>query len=446
MKSLSVTLLFIFLLSCTELQKQSLDIIPVKSANKWGYISIDGKFAINPQFSLATYFVDGIAMVRSIENKVGYIGKDGKYIINPVYAKGTVFSEGLACVALDSSGIMYIDKSGQIKINLTNAEFGGIFSEGLAPVALDEKYGFIDQTGTMKINPQFDDARFFKEGMASVAIINEKEGLLWGFVNAEGKTVINPQFKEVGFFQDGLACISNGEKIGYVDKAGIYTINPQFDIPNSGNASFEKITAFYNGTACFRQGREWGFIDKQGKIIINPQFSDVSMAIDGVAPVASSNGSWGYVDKEGKYVINPQFSDASPFWNGNAFVKSGGKYGIIGTDGKFIVNPQFDMILWPSWTWVKTSNRIDFVWVKSPIELRWREINERIMSLYGRLFYYGNAAVSDRKKVDDFLNEADKAVKEKNYFQVKQKYREAIEFMNSIIDSKRTDKRSGGID
>jgi hypothetical protein len=52
------------------------------------------------------------------------------------------------------------------------------FSEGLARVQVGEKWGFIDKTGNLVIQPQFDEASEFSEGLARVRI-----GDKWGFVS-----------------------------------------------------------------------------------------------------------------------------------------------------------------------------------------------------------------------------------------------------------------------
>ncbi|MBN1460634.1 MAG: WG repeat-containing protein, partial [Armatimonadetes bacterium] len=41
---------------------------------------------------------------------------------------------------------------------------------GLYPVSVDGKWGYIDKTGTIRIQPQFDDARDFSDGLAAVRV------------------------------------------------------------------------------------------------------------------------------------------------------------------------------------------------------------------------------------------------------------------------------------
>ncbi len=66
------------------------------------------------------------------------------------------------------------------------------FSEGLAPVSVGEKFGYIDMTGTMVIEPQFDIANPFSEGLAAVV----GDNYLWGFIDKTGTVVIPTQYEQ----------------------------------------------------------------------------------------------------------------------------------------------------------------------------------------------------------------------------------------------------------
>ena len=79
-----------------------------------------------------------------------------------------------------------MDKSGKVKIN-PQFDHAGEFSEGLAVVWIGDKWGFIDKSGQYKINPQFDYAQEFSEGLAGVRI-----GDKWGYIDKSGQ-LIEPQ-------------------------------------------------------------------------------------------------------------------------------------------------------------------------------------------------------------------------------------------------------------
>ena len=155
----------------------------------------------------------------------------------------------------------------------------------------------------------------------------------WGFIDKTGKIVINPQFEKVSDFKNGKAVFENGKQWGYIDSKGTYVINPQFE--DAGH--------FKEGMALILQGKEFGYINEDGKIEINPQFDYAGDFSSGMAVIVQ-NDKYGYIDKKGKIQINPQFDDASQFYDDIAFVESGDQWGIINKKGKYLVNPQFNLM------------------------------------------------------------------------------------------------------
>ena len=83
------------------------------------------------------------------------------------------------------------------------------------------KVGFIDKQRKMVINPQFDYASGFADGLAQVRIGDDKTGK-YGFIDKQGKMVINPQFDYASGFADGLASVRIGDsktgKYGFISR------------------------------------------------------------------------------------------------------------------------------------------------------------------------------------------------------------------------------------
>jgi hypothetical protein len=310
-------------------------LIPVKTGEDYQYVDREGKIIINPQFSQATLFRDGLALVRSSgeEKKWGYISENGKYAITANYKSATVFSEGLAWVVADNGAPTAINKDGEIQITLTQAERVSVFKEGLAAFSISDssgvKWGFTDKEGTIKINPQFTEVGNFSEGKCAVRNIDGK----WGYIDLEGKIVINNQFQLAKEFQGGKAVVNTAGKAGLIDENGKYVINPQFsDMLSDGDIYLIK------------QWRKWGWCDGDGKIIINPQFNEAFPFSGEELAAVKSGRNWGYIDTNGKIVINPQFDSALPF-NGNlAIVENINSIGFINNKGKYIANPQFNIV------------------------------------------------------------------------------------------------------
>src|SRR5665647_783442 len=109
----------------------------------------------------------------------------------------------------------------------------------------------VETTGKIVINPQFDGAGPFSDGVAVVRVGDDKTGK-YGYIDKQGKIVIPTQFDEAGSFSDGLALVRIGNektgKYGYIDKQGKIVINAQFG-PGLFSAS-----SFSDGLAVVRVG------------------------------------------------------------------------------------------------------------------------------------------------------------------------------------------------
>ncbi len=241
----------------------------------------------------------------------------------------------------------------------------------LFPVYVNGKWGYIDITGKIAIEPQFQEAHPFSEGLARV---EDSEGND-AFINKTGKTVIKGDFHISSDFSEGLATIWNDGLLGYIDRKGRLAI--RLDKPNvigirpfseglaafriydgkwqwgfidkSGNVVIEPtlyaVGDFREGLARAMNPHEtphWGFIDKTGEFVIKPRFHVAGLQFsEGLAAVRLKN-DWGYINKKGEIVIEPQFKWAEPFSEGLAFVKVwGDKYGCIDKTGKMVIQPQF---------------------------------------------------------------------------------------------------------
>lgn len=83
----------------------------------------------------------------------------------------------------------------------------------------------------------------------------------YGYMNKSGTVVINPQFESASEFSEGMAIVYISQKCGYIDTSGKVIVNPQFDL----------ALPFYGGIALVisedSSGREMGYVDKEGKLV-----------------------------------------------------------------------------------------------------------------------------------------------------------------------------------
>src|SRR5688500_8297711 len=139
-----------------------------------GYVDKSWEFVIQPKFSGAGPFSEGLARVAVIEDemeKLAFIDKKGNFVIPPTFntdydfrRNSSNFSEGLAAVTeglnpsrTRESTYVYIDKLGQIVL-ATEFFYAGEFQDGLATVysAETNRWGFIDKTGEVVIPVEYE--------------------------------------------------------------------------------------------------------------------------------------------------------------------------------------------------------------------------------------------------------------------------------------------------
>jgi hypothetical protein len=89
----------------------------------------------------------------------------------------------------------------------------------------DGKWGYVNADHCWVIEPRFDSAFQFKEGLAGVRIGNR-----WGFIDQAGRTAISLQHQSVGSFSEGLASVRIDGRWGFVDRVGREVIRVQFDL------------------------------------------------------------------------------------------------------------------------------------------------------------------------------------------------------------------------
>jgi hypothetical protein len=318
----------------------------------------------------------------------------------------------------------YIDKEGKYLIN-PQFDNAYLFVNGMAKVLIDKKYGFISKDGKYQVNPLYKNASSFNEDISCVVVENGYPS----YINKKGEvlfTVNNAEYCRN--FHEGLAAVCIKDKWGFIDKKGKINIQPQFEevsdfkngysvisqkckeevlkgfINGKGevkiNPQFKDAYPFSENLALVKLSDKWGFIDETGKIIINPQFEDAELFSEGLC-VIKQGDSYGYIDKTGKIVINPQFKLAGPFKNKYAVVKSSdNKYGYINKDGKYEINPQFEQSgsFMDDLAFIKLGDKYGFIDKTGKII-----INPQFEDIFG-WYDYGYQIQSDYYDTDSFCD------------------------------------------
>ncbi|MEZ5330198.1 MAG: WG repeat-containing protein [Verrucomicrobiales bacterium] len=132
---------------------------------------------------------------------------------------------------------------------------------------------------------------------------------LYGYVDEETKVpVIEPRFRGAGDFSaEGLAPVQFFRKWGYINKAGVTVIPPQYDFAQEFVDGVAAVAVEVENSFEFK----WTYIDTNGKQMWGAEFEEAMPFSDGLAAVMR-DGLWGYIDPNGEVVIPFQFHTAGP--------------------------------------------------------------------------------------------------------------------------------------
>lgn len=137
----------------------------------------------------------------------------------------------------------------------------------------------------------------------------------FGYMSVEGEIVIEPVYEYANPFSEGLACVSDGKMYGFINVDGEFAIPMQYEILESDY--IRKIPSFREPDA---------LIELEG-MNLSAFFRNISFN-DGLCSVREGD-KFGFIDKSGEFVIPPQFDSTAAFWKGIATCRSGNNTYII---------------------------------------------------------------------------------------------------------------------
>lgn len=321
---------------------------------------------VRQEYDSIDSFHDGRAVVKK-KDLYGIIDIDGKEIVPCECHKFLRFSEGLAACQKESDKWSFIDLNGDIVINVPDgiyvtSDIG--FKEGVCAVSGDTedglKYGYINKSGQLIIDLQYDYASDFCEGLAWV--YNEDEDIRF-YIDLEGNRCFPYNYSNCGNFVGNKAVVQalhgkhfaidkNGEILfkfntksfwHHVDSKFIsYGLEDKYLWLNPDNQTnhfvFKNINMIYNhfnegfAAVCSSVNNKWGFISDKAELLIPFIYDEAHNFNEGLAAVRTNN-KWGFIDTDGKMVIAPSYDEAYDFSESRAVVRQGEIYIVIDKHG-----------------------------------------------------------------------------------------------------------------
>lgn len=170
--------------------------------------------------------------------------------------------------------------TGQWEVHPVYEECNSFYGSGLAAVKQDGLWGFIDKKGAVVVNPKFVRTHgFWRANYAAVAVAKSaprrykhnqekyflSSDLLWGFIDINGKWSVEPQFEDAGSFSEGVAPVKKDDRWGYINEDGYVVIALQFYMASEFERGAARVVRESPPEIWLRP--VWNTIDRTGQIL-----------------------------------------------------------------------------------------------------------------------------------------------------------------------------------
>lgn len=325
--------------------------------HKWGFLTEDGKLAIEDKYDDLREFNDGLAAM-CINGLWGYLDKTGKEVIPARYKTVKTYSEGIAVVQDLNDKFHLLNEAGVPISDTLDFQGVGKFSEGLSPVDKSFLFGYINKEGRVVIEPIYNSAKAFRNGLAIV-----QKGGKYGMINTKNEEVLPFEYEKIWHPQSGMIRFKKDGKYGFIDDqskaisfSGFATatdFQQDYAVANLGDnyilldkAGNKKSLPFGHvdmggeGKWIYQADDHFGFLHNDGTVLTLPQFDLLMRYQEGRAGYAIDD-NWGYLDEEGSAIIPAQYPLVWDFVNGHARIIGRYGFGFIDRSGNIVDAPKY---------------------------------------------------------------------------------------------------------
>ena len=268
----------------------------------------------------------------------------------------------------DSLGVMgYSDTSGTWLIN-PEYDDAGFFYDGLAAVEKDGKIGLINKKNELIVDFIFDDI----ETDAELFVVSTSDFL--GVINRNGDFIFDTVYQDISILGEGFICAQKDSLYAFYDRNGVQVSSEKFDFvldfrdglcPVSLNGKRGLIdidlnlvipcdneAIFYFSDSLFilvNTDNYKQLSDRNGALVSDSLYQEIHREANGYA-ICVKGDKIGYLDERGKQIIENKFDGfvdydlLGNFANDRAVVFQNKKYGIVNFDGDYLVKPKYDHI------------------------------------------------------------------------------------------------------
>jgi len=149
---------------------------------RWGYLSLAYRFAIEPAYEDARDFHNDYAAVK-VNGKWGYIHRNGRWLIEPQFDEADDFDDAVASNDFNLPSGRDRERNNIRREDRRDNQTAGLY----ALVKLDGLWGYVNEAANQGLVPQFREAEPFYLGLAQVS-----RGDSFAYVSERGQVRFDP--------------------------------------------------------------------------------------------------------------------------------------------------------------------------------------------------------------------------------------------------------------
>lgn len=191
----------------------------------------------------------------------------------------------------------------EIVIPFIYDKLSGFAENGLAFAAKEQKYGYIDKEGTNVIPFIYDDADWFRKGIASVKYRGK-----YGCLNAKNDWVIPSDYSEIQNWNDNWVLVKKDDKWAFFDKSGKQWTGFCYD--EIRRASKDSDLVCINGLGLVVRNGEYAYLNSKLQEVVPFGTFDVAFPFnENQMGIVGEKGKWGIIDSLGQLILPLEYDE-----------------------------------------------------------------------------------------------------------------------------------------
>lgn len=237
----------------------------------------------------------------------------------------------------------YINASGKI-ICEPQFDYAYPFSGGMGKVMSFKNdtawFGFVDLTGRVVFSPRFEAAQDFNNGFCRVSIQDK-----WGIIDSSGKVLLEPALDEIWDFSEGMAVYRSQDRYGFLDQTGSTAIPADFLWAGSFHEGLAVVKTKVQDPSQYFAEEKYGYLTRKGTYYHQPVYKQAKPYFSSRAGVIfPGDSAWSFMDQYGRALTNLRYAEIGHFQEGMARVRSSYYWGFIDENGREVIPPTFSLV------------------------------------------------------------------------------------------------------